>query len=81
NVDNVFAGPNGDVYVSEDPGNLQIVALTPSGNVKPFVRMVGQTGTEVTGPALNPDGTRLYFSSQRNPGTTYEVTGPFLGRN
>ncbi|MFT5441298.1 MAG: secreted PhoX family phosphatase [Myxococcota bacterium] len=81
NVDNVFAGPNGDVYVSEDPGNLQIVALTPSGNVKPFVRMVGQRGTEVTGPALNPDGTRLYFSSQRNPGTTYEVTGPFLGRN
>lgn len=79
NVDNVFAGPNGDVYVSEDLGNLQIVALTPLGNVKPFVRIVGQADTEVTGPALNPDGARLYFSSQRNPGTTYEVRGPFLG--
>ena len=79
NVDNVFAAANGDVYVAEDPGDLQIVALTPSGKVKPIVQVTGQTGTEITGPALNPDGTRLYFSSQRNPGTTYEVTGPFAG--
>ncbi|MBW2388503.1 MAG: DUF839 domain-containing protein [Deltaproteobacteria bacterium] len=79
NVDNVFAGPGGDVYVAEDPGNLQIVALTPSGNVKPIVQLTGQIFTEITGPALSPDGSRLYFSSQRSPGTTYEVTGPFLG--
>lgn len=79
NPDNVYAGPNGDVYVAEDPGNLQIVALTPSGGVVPIVEVTGQTGTEITGPALDPSGTRLYFSSQRNPGTTYEVTGPFLG--
>jgi hypothetical protein len=31
----------------------------------------------MTGPAFDPSGTRLYFSSQRNPGRTYEVTGPF----
>jgi secreted PhoX family phosphatase len=79
NPDNVFAGPNGDVYVAEDPGNLQIVALTPSGNVKPIVQLTGQNFTEITGPALSPDGSRLYFSSQRSPGTTYEVVGPFLG--
>ena len=82
--DNVFAGPNGDVYVAEDDGNLQIVALTPSGNVVPIVQVTGQTGTEITGPALDPSGTRLYFSSQRGPaaggrawGLTFEVTGPF----
>lgn len=76
--DNVFVAMNGDVYVAEDPGNLQIVALTPGGGVVPIVQVTGQTGSEVTGPALDPSGTRLYFSSQRLPGTTYEVTGPFL---
>lgn len=35
--------------------------------------------SEVTGPAFNPDGTRLYFSSQRafGVGVIYEVSGPF----
>jgi Tol biopolymer transport system component len=32
----------------------------------------------MTGPAFSPDGSRLYFSSQRNPGRTYEISGPFL---
>jgi secreted PhoX family phosphatase len=77
--DNIFAGPNGDVYVAEDAGDLQIVALTPSGNVVPVMQLTGVTGTEITGPALDPSGTRLYFSSQRNPGQTFEITGPFLG--
>ena len=83
-VDNVYVSSFGDVYVAEDPGDLQIVALTPTGNVVPVLQVTGQTGTEITGPALSPDGTRLYFSSQRAPGpvgnhgVTYEVTGPFL---
>jgi hypothetical protein len=76
-VDNVLPTPGGDVYVAEDPGDLQIVALRRSGEVEPIVQVTGQMGSEVTGPALSPDGTRLYFSSQRLPGTTYEVTGPF----
>jgi hypothetical protein len=76
-VDNVLATPGGDVFVAEDPGDLQIVALRPSGAMEPIVQVIGQKGSEVTGPALTPDGTRLYFSSQRLPGTTYEVTGPF----
>jgi len=78
NVDNVYATPCGDVLVAEDPGNLEIVALTPSGLALPIVRLVGVTGTEITGPALSPDGSRLYFSSQRNPGRTFEVSGPFV---
>jgi secreted PhoX family phosphatase len=85
-VDNVYVSSFGDVYVAEDPGDLQIVALTPTGNVVPIVQITGQSGTEVTGPALSPNGSRLYFSSQRGPGpagnfgVTYEVTGPFVPR-
>lgn len=75
--DNVYVSPNGDVYVAEDDGNLEIVALTRSGGVHPIVRLTGVVGTEITGPALTPTGNRMYFSSQRNPGRTYEITGPF----
>jgi hypothetical protein len=42
--------------------------------------VVGQDRSEITGPAFDPSGTRLYFSSQRGAagwGITYEVTGPF----
>ena len=77
-VDNVYTTPCGDVLVAEDPGNLEIVALTPGGLALPIVRLVGVPGTEITGPALSPDGSRLYFSSQRNPGKTFEVSGPFV---
>ena len=76
-VDNVTVSPCGDVCVGEDPGNLQIVALTASGGVRPIVQVTNTPGSEITGPAFSPDGRRLYFSSQRNPGRTYEVTGPF----
>ena len=75
--DNVYVAGNGDVYVAEDVGNLEIVALTPSGGVHPILRLTGTSDTEITGPALTPNGDRLYFSSQRNPGRTYEITGPF----
>ncbi len=79
-ADGVFAAPGGDVYVAEDRGDLQIVALTAAGQVQPFVQIDTSANTEVTGVALSPDGQRLYFSSQRSPGTTFEVTGPFLAR-
>jgi secreted PhoX family phosphatase len=51
--------------------------------VAPFLRVSGQDRSEITGPAFSPDGTRLYFSSQRGSsgttsgGITYEVSGPF----
>jgi hypothetical protein len=75
-VDNVTVAPSGDVYVAEDGGNMELVILTPEGDVTPFLRL-GVTGSEMTGPAFDPSGTRLYFSSQRTPGRTYEITGPF----
>lgn len=77
--DNLTVDSTGDIFVCEDGGNLEIVVLPQEGGANPFLRIEGQTGTEITGVAFNPAGNRMYFSSQRNPGTTYEVTGPFRG--
>ena len=59
---------------------MQIVAILPDGQLKPLLQVVGHDGSEVTGPAFSPDGTRLYFSSQRGSsgsGMTFEVQGRF----
>lgn len=82
-VDNLVASESGDVLVAEDDGNMEIVALTPNGEIAPVVQVVGHKDSEITGPAFDPSGTRLYFSSQkgasgsRDDGVTYEITGPF----
>jgi secreted PhoX family phosphatase len=78
-VDNVTVSASGDVLVVEDGGDMQIVAILPSGDLLPLAQLVGYPESELTGPAFDPSGTRLYFSSQRGPrgGTTFEITGPF----
>ena len=82
-VDNLTVSCCGDVLVAEDGGNMQIVAIAPNGELKTLVQVEGQDDSEITGPAFDPSGTRLYFSSQRGPtdqssdGITYEVSGPF----
>jgi secreted PhoX family phosphatase len=82
-VDNVTVSASGDVLVAEDPGDLQIVALTAAGGVVPLMQLVGHAGSEITGPAFSPDMQRLYFSSQRGigataaAGVTFEIRGPF----
>ncbi|MBV1882430.1 MAG: PhoX family protein [Pseudomonadales bacterium] len=83
-VDGIAAAPNGDLFVAEDPGNMQVVALNKAGEASPIVQLFGHIASEVTGIAFSPDGTRMYFSSQRGPvgniisgGVTYEVTGVF----
>ena len=78
-VDNVVVSANGDLYVCEDGGNMEVVVLGANGAVHPFLRLTGFNGSEVTGAAFDPSGTRMYVSSQRNPGVTFEITGPFLG--
>ena len=54
---------------------MQIVLVRETGETFPVVQLPGVTGSEITGPAFDPSGRRLYFSSQRNPGATYEVYG------
>ncbi len=78
-VDNVTVSCCGDVLVAEDGGSMEIVAILPGGELKPLMQIVGQDSSEITGPAFDPSGTRLYFSSQRGGegGITYEVSGPF----
>ena len=44
---------------------MEINVITPDGVVAPFLRITGQSSSEITGPAFSPDGSRLYFSSQR----------------
>jgi secreted PhoX family phosphatase len=82
-VDNITGTPSGDLYVAEDGGNLDICIITPDEVVATFLRVTGQSKSELTGISFSPDGKRLYFSSPRGTigrntgGITYEVTGPF----
>lgn len=82
-VDNVVVAPSGDVLVAEDGGDMQLVAIAPSGDVFPILQVATHAGSEITGPAFDPSATRLYFSSQRGPngglheGVTFEIRGPF----
>jgi uncharacterized protein len=83
--DNVTVhAPSGQVFVAEDSDDLQLVLLSEEGGewiASPFLQLEGHDSSEIAGPAFSPDGTRLYFSSQRGTdgkiGMTFEVTGPF----
>lgn len=83
-VDNIVVSRSGDLFVAEDDDDMQICIITPDRTVAPFLKLDGHSGSEITGPAFNPAGDRLYFSSQRGVngkgiGMTFEVTGPFRG--
>lgn len=73
----------GNLYVCEDGGDMEVVLITPERHADPFLRFVDQEGSEVTGAAFDPSGTRLIVNSQRAPtpptfdGRTYMITGPF----
>jgi secreted PhoX family phosphatase len=81
-VDNVTVGRSGDILVAEDGGNMELVVITPNEIAAPLLRVTGQGGSELAGPAFDPSGRRLYVSSQRGAGDgiTYEITGPFRRR-
>lgn len=83
-VDNLTVHPTtGDIVIAEDKGDMQLCVLREHSDelhIQALVQVVGHGESELTGPAFSPDGTRLYFSSQRGSdgrGCTYEVTGPF----
>ncbi len=73
----------GHAFVAEDADDIQLVQLVRSGATwvaAPFLQFAGHDGSEVTGPAFSPDGSRLYVNSQRGfdgDGMTFEITGPF----
>ncbi|SNX59918.1 WD40-like Beta Propeller Repeat [Nitrosomonas ureae] len=81
-VDNITGNTAGELLVAEDGGNMQIVVLS-GDDVLPLLQVIGHDRSEIAGPALSPDGSRLYFSSQRGKtgnsadGVTFEITGPF----
>lgn len=82
-VDNIEVTPNGELLVAEDGGDMQIVALAKNGEPVPLITLHEQNDSEITGPAFSPDGSRLYFSSQRgfsgdsDDGITYELSLPW----
>jgi len=83
-VDNVTVGATGTAFVAEDGPHQRMIAFGGGGRAGAIIEVVGHAGSELTGPAFDPSGTRLYFSSQRGPGAdgrpwgvTFEVTGPF----
>lgn len=85
-VDNLTVAPSGDVLIAEDNGNPEIHVIAADTRIMgPLVYLPFHQGSEITGPCFSPDGTRLYFSSQRGSaintgggqGITYEITGPF----
>ena len=57
----------GNLFVCEDGDNMEVVLITPDGHADPFLRFVGHDGSEVTGAAFDPTGTRLIVNSQRAP--------------
>ncbi len=82
-VDNITSNASGELLVAEDGGDLQIVIITHARETIPLLQLVGHNRSEITGPAFSPNGSRLYFSSQRGitgrsaDGITFEITGPF----
>ncbi len=69
-VDNVTVEEgSGDLFVAEDGGNMELVVISPEGEVAPFCRLADplHSDSEMTGPCFNPNRDRLYFSSQRGP--------------
>ena len=74
----------GDVVVAEDGDAMRLMVMVPNQPARILLQIPGG-GSELTGPAFTPDGSRLYFSSQRAPsgvtgllplGRTYELTAP-----
>lgn len=94
-VDNITVSRSGDLYVCEDNGgddpfDIAIITPRPNRRVARFLKLTGpqhgdpdsEASSEVTGVVFNPEGTRLYFASQRafGSGALYEVRGPFRRR-
>ncbi|MGB1556657.1 MAG: alkaline phosphatase PhoX [Oceanococcaceae bacterium] len=78
-VDNITCTDRGDVLVAEDGGDMQVVIISPQGELRPLLQIEGQDQSEIAGISFTPDGRRMYFTSDRGgplPGGGY---GPGFG--
>lgn len=88
-VDNLVGLGNGNILIAEDNDDnvKELMAMNQDGQILPLLQVVGHAASELCGPAFSPDGSRLYFSSQRgtsglaSAGITFEVSGPFFQRS
>ena len=78
--DQMTVNADGYPLVAEDGDNMELCFIDKNGFAKPLVRLDGHWLSEITGPAFSPDGSRLYFSSQRGRtgsriigGMTFEI--------
>ena len=77
-VDNVGVTPGGDVLVAEDGTAMRLAVMLNNQPAK-LLMQITRGGSEIAGPALTPDGSRLYFGSQRGPSGTDRHR--FVGRH
>lgn len=83
-VDDLTHSPSGKVLIAEDGGMMRLYYF-PEDSDSPelLLRIPDHTESEITGLAFSPDGSRLYFSSQRgstgrrDDGLTFELSGDF----
>lgn len=82
-VDALTGSPDGKLVVCEDndQGRLDIAIVERSGRVSRLLSATGprHEGSELTGVAFDPTGSRLFLASQRAAGVgeIYELRGPF----
>ena len=87
-VDDITHSPVGNVLVAEDGAGMRILYLAgDTAAPELLLQLPHHRYSEITGLAFSPDGSRLYFSSQRgntdsgDHGLTFELAGDFSGLN
>lgn len=82
-VDNICVSPfSADVLVAEDGGNMEVVVITPQGEVAPLLRLVGpQHGTDGLLPDGQPDTEPLPHIASEVSGLAFSPDGTRLYLN
>jgi uncharacterized protein len=79
NGDNVTIAPSGHLFICEDTsGSNFLRGVTREGEFYTFARNA-TNDSELAGVCFSPDGTTLFMNIQ-DPGVTFAVTGPFVGK-